>query len=629
MVTGGFAPPGPLLTLSYAGSKGRARWALRAAYGQRYNRERIEFGNGQFGYDSVEGEWYYNQTLYGNADELWRLSQNTGLAGSISFRLSERQTLTFSCLGLNVRTQQYGLEIGRWLYENIQDSAVYAWYWYPTYMLEQSQWGLARLRWQTRTRNINPQVESGFIGQYHAAPNLSAMSYAMYPGDTAWSYDFGLTGDYEAFWYSWHSRTTGLQSYIHPSLEWLPISGRDWLRIKVGLWYSWEQYRARSRILALMPDTTQPSLFTPEVTSLTQIKDIYLPEYRSPGGFWLLDRSTPFNNWYGTTHIGAGYAMMRMTVQRWEGMIGSRYEVYNRSLGHFAFGSLPARTFLRERTMDLLPSFILKYQTGEASHLRAAAYRTLIRPPVTSQIPVKYFGYVYAHFWTGDTLYRSSSAWNIDLRWERVRSQYRLFAIGLFYKALRNLPEIYLEPSSVTTVLVYKTRNRSYGEVGGIELEMREILWGDEVNPRLWGYFNVTLSESGSRFWKAFRDPYNNRLQGQAPYVVNAGVVSRLSEKWEMGSFFNYTGPQIWIIGFDRTIYPHVVEGSRGFWEAQVSRRLGRWEVRLSVWDILNQPYRRLQRAGNLARASRDQIAVRSYQREEWRFYLTVRYRVF
>jgi hypothetical protein len=138
------------------------------------------------------------------------------------------------------------------------------------------------------------------------------------------------------------------------------------------------------------------------------------------------------------------------------------------------------------------------------------------------------------------------------------------------------------------------------------------------------------ISESGSRFWRGLTDPYNERLQGQAAYVVNAGLIGRLTEKWEVGSYFNYTGPQIWAMGFDKNIYPNLVERGRAFWEVQVSRRLGRWDVRVSVGDILNQPYRRVQRVGNAFRPfdpMRD--AQPEWQRDEWRFYLTVRYRVF
>jgi hypothetical protein len=96
-----------------------------------------------------------------------------------------------------------------------------------------------------------------------------------------------------------------------------------------------------------------------------------------------------------------------------------------------------------------------------------------------------------------------------------------------------------------------------------------------------------------------------------------------------VSTFLNYTGPQIWAVGFDRNVYPNIIERGRAFWEWQVVRRLGRWELRASVWDVLNQPYHRIQRVGNENRPfNPDQDAMSVYQRDEWRFYLTVRYRV-
>jgi hypothetical protein len=311
-------------------------------------------------------------------------------------------------------------------------------------------------------------------------------------------------------------------------------------------------------------------------------------------------------------------------------MIGARYEGYERRFWHRPIGGEGYAPFFTERRGDLLPSAIVKCRTGEVHHIRGAAYRTLIRPPAPMQVPMQYLDYLWAFYWGGDTAYETGSAWNADVRWEWVKGPYRLIAVGVFYKALQALPEVYLEPTSYTEVFVFKTRNRSYGEVGGIEVEVREVLWGDVTSPRLWGYVNATISESGSRFWRGLTDPYNERLQGQAPYVVNAGLIGRPTEKWEVGSYFNYTGPQIWGMGFDENIYPNLVERGRAFWEVQVSRRLGRWEVRVSVWDILNQPYRRVQRVGNAFRRfdpMRDAQPV--WQRDEWRFYLTVRYRVF
>jgi hypothetical protein len=623
--TGAFAPPGPLVSISYNGQKGRWQGALRAVYGQRWNRERIVLSDGTF--DSSDGRWRYEEYLNSAIEPVWHLSRNAGLSGTLSYRLSERQGLSLSVLGVGQWSERHSLDQGSYYNSYLGD---YLTYWYPTILLERSQLGMGRLRWSHQGESWSGGVEVGVIGQRYGVPFSGAMNYGMYPGDSVLSYDRELWGSLEVYALTWHSRSGGLQGYGHPYVERRWGSREHWIKVRIGGWYSWEGQRNEARLVGLMPDTTQASILTPEVLLIDGIREVYAEGNRVPGGFWLVDRTGDYYRWRAQTIIGAGYGMVRAGWGRWEGMIGARYEGYERRFWHWPIGGEGYDPFFTERRGDLLSSAIVKYRTGEVHHIRGAAYRTLIRPPATMQVPMQYFDYLWGFYWGGDTAYKTGSAWNADVRWEWVKGPHRLIAVGLFYKALQALPEVYLEPSSYTEVSVFKTRNRSYGEVGGIEVEVREVLWGDVTSPRLWGYVNATISESGSRFWRGLTDPYNERLQGQAPYVVNAGLIGRPTEKWEVGSYFNYTGPQIWAMGFDRNIYPNLVERGRAFWEVQVSRRLGRWEVRVSVWDILNQPYRRVQRVGNAFRPfdpMRDAQPV--WQRDEWRFYLTVRYRVF
>lgn len=627
--TGAFAPPGPLLTISYTTRKKQWEGALRLTYGQRYNQERAHFDWGDF--DSSDGEWRFRRNLYAEVRPIWKISQNFGLSCSFAYIPSEKDRLGFSLLGIGQNLQRYGLEQGKYFNEDVGNGGAYVPYWYSSSFLENSRLGMGKLYWSHRGNKWSWKTEVGLIRQSYRVPFGGAMNYAIYPGDSVLRYELEMWGADEAYALTWHSSSWANQMYGHAYLERRWGSTHSWVTMRGGVWYSQEWQGNEARFLGLLPDSAnQPYIFQPEALTLAGIREVFREAYRVPGGFWLLERTGDYHRWRAQTLIGAGYGMLRMGWERWEGMIGARYEVYERRFWHKPVGGWAYVPFFIERRGDLLPSLIVKYRAGERSHLRGAIYRTLIRPPAPAQVPMKYFEHIWAYYWGGDTTYTTGWSWNGDLRWEWVKTSYQSVAVGIFFKALRSLPEVYLEPSSYTEVFVFKTRNRSYGEVGGIEVEVREVLWGDVTSPRLWGYVNAMISESGSRFWRGLTDPYNERLQGQAAYVVNAGLIGRPTEKWEVGSYFNYTGPQIWGMGFDKNIYPNLVERGRAFWEVQVSRHLGRWEVRVSVWDILNQPYRRVQRVGNAFRPfdpMRDAQPV--WQRDEWRFYLTVRYRVF
>jgi hypothetical protein len=106
--TGAFAPPGPLVSISYNGQKGRWQGTLRAVYGQRWNRERIVFSDGTF--DSSDGRWRYEEYLNSAIESVWHLSRNAGLSGTLSYRLSERQGLSLSVLGVGQWSERHSLE---------------------------------------------------------------------------------------------------------------------------------------------------------------------------------------------------------------------------------------------------------------------------------------------------------------------------------------------------------------------------------------------------------------------------------------------------------------------------------------------------------------------------------------
>jgi hypothetical protein len=458
--TGAFAPPGPLVSVSYNGQKGRWQGTLRAVYGQRWNRERIVFSDGTF--DSSDGRWRYEEYLNATVEPVWHLSRNAGLSGTLSYRLSERQGLSLSVLGVGQWSERHSLEQGSYYNPYLGDVM----FWYPTILLERSQLGMGRLRWSHQGESWSGGVEVGVIGQRYGVPFSGAMNYVMYPGDSVLSYERDLWGSIEVFALTWHSRSGGLQGYGHPYVERRWGSREHWIKVRIGGWYSWEGQRNEARSVGLMPDTTQASILTPEVLLIDRIREVYAEGNRVPGGFWLVDRTGDYHRWRAQTIIGAGYGMVRAGWGRWEGMIGARYEGYERRFWHRPIGGEGYAPFFTERRGDLLPSAIVKYRTGEVHHIRGAAYRTLIRPPAPMQVPMQYFDYLLAYYWGGDTAYKTGSAWNADVRWEWVKGPHRLIAVGVFYKALQALPEVYLEPSSYAEVAVFKTRNRSYGGSG-------------------------------------------------------------------------------------------------------------------------------------------------------------------
>ncbi|MCS6790538.1 MAG: outer membrane beta-barrel protein [Bacteroidia bacterium] len=456
------------------------------------------------------------------------------------------------------------------------------------------------------------------------------MNYAQYPGEPELSYEKELYGEYQIYAQVWTSRSRARQGYLHPWAERRWEIPWGWLQVRVGSWFSHETQTFQGRQLGYMPDTAggAPNVLDPEVYSLSFIRRVYDSEYISPGGWYLIERTGDLHRHRGRTITLAGYSWLRTALGRqWEALFGLRYEYWQRKLRHtpiVAAQEVPLKTF---QDAHLLPALLIKYRWAEQHSLRLGGNFTLIRPPLPSQVPLRFFDFMYAYYWSGDLALSTAQNYNAELRYEWLSDRNNLLAVGIFYKYLRNLPEIYMTPASYTAVFNYSNRRRKWGEVMGIELEARKTLWENQRN-RAWGYFTLALSESALEqpLWRKI-DRLEGRLQGHSPIVGNLGIIYQYAQ-WEAALFANYTHRQIWAIGFDPYIFPHILENSRWTGEFQVSYKVGRWEVRAAILDFINMPYKRIQWVGNTKRRSSDGQAIPLQERWSYRGYLTLRYRV-
>ncbi len=459
------------------------------------------------------------------------------------------------------------------------------------------------------------------------------MNYARYPGTQPLVYEQELYGPSEIYAQVWTSATQARQLYAHPYAERRWSTPWGWLQVRLGGWASVEHQRTRARQLGFMTDTAGggPNILDPAVYDISGIRDVYNPAYIRPGGWYLIERTGDFHRHRGITTLLAGYTWLRLAAgERFEGLAGIRYEAWNRSIYHIPLSTEKETFASRPKDGYWLPSFLLKYRLTEQQSLRLGSSLTLLRPPLSAQVPMPFFDYFYAFYWQGaPDIIKTGQALNADLRYEWMANQNKILSVTLFYKYLRDFPELYLIPSSYTLTFAYATRSRRWGEVVGAELEARYPLWETEKD-HLWSYFTFTLSESGaetSALRKIATQP-SRRLQGHAPIVANLGLLYD-RRRYELALFSNYTASQIWAIGFDPYVFPHVIEERRLTAEAQFTYRFSdRWEASIAIWDFVNQPYRRTQRLGNAGRYDPDRDALMVWERPAYRMYFTVRYRI-
>lgn len=624
-----WAPPGGLLTLAYDYAKEKWRFSLRGAFSRRHLRSLFEFNNGNF--IEEDGSWRFEPVLFSTSRSSGHsYSQGGGFSYHVSLQPTPAHTFTIEGIALGNTYQRCILDESYYINPDI-DSTQFVYSYYPSFLTQRSFFGVVRPGWTFRRGGWQAGVQSGFILQHQHIPQSGAMNYVRYPGTTEVVYEQELYNESEIYAQVWTSRVQAHQLYVHPYLSRRWERGERWIEARIGGWVSQELQRFRGRQLGFMTDTAGggPNVLDPAVYALENIRAVYSPEHIRPGGWYLIERTGDFHRHAGQTRIYAGYAWLRSAFHpNWEILLGGRYEAWQRTIQHIPIATETAQTFLRLTDAHFLPSFLLKYRLSEYQALRGGVSLSLIRPPLPSQVPLPYFDYLWAYYWIGDSTLRTGRSYNAELRYEWLKDKDNLIAVGVFYKQLRNLPEVYLVPASFNLVFTYSTRQREWGDVFGIEVESRRTLWQGE-KARIWSYLTLTISESGleQSVWRKI-GRLDGRLQGHAPIVGNTGLLYT-RPRWEAAVFANYTAPQIWAIGFDPYVYPHLVEEGRWIAEGQVSYRLGeRWEVRLAIWDLINQPYRRTQRVGNANAFEPDRDALSIWEQQAYRFYVTLRYKL-
>ncbi|MCX8112568.1 MAG: hypothetical protein N3E49_05155 [Bacteroidia bacterium] len=619
-------PPGVLLSLSLDKRLVRGGLALRAAYSRRYLTSEFSFQHGTF--VEKDGRWSFESHLDPVRNSpLHVYNQSGGLSWHAHYSPTLAHALTLEGFFLASTVQKFSLEEALYINPDI-DSTRKVYSWYSSLLVQRSWLGIIRPGWSFNFGEWQGRVQLGFVSQKNAIPQAGAMNYVRYPDSLDIVYERELYNESEIYAQIWTSKVSAFQGYVHPHIERRWGSQDRWIQLRVGGWYSLEQQRFRGRQVGFMPDTAGGFPFmNPNALSLSLIREVYSPSYIQPGGWYLIDRTSNYHRHRGTTQLSAGYGWIRASWNpRWEILGGLRYETWQRHIWNVPVASEQETTLVKITEAHLLPAMLLKYRIGEIQTLRIGTNLTLIRPPFPTQVPLAYFDYFWGIYWRGDQNVQTGRSWNADIRWEWLRSKAQLFAIGLFYKRIWHLPETYLEPASYTLTFSYAIRSRSWGEILGIELETRYPIW-ETGGSRLWSYATLTVSESGLEqpVWGKI-GWLEGRLQGHAPIVGNAGLIYT-HPRYELAGFLTYTSLQIWAIGFDPYIYPHVIERGRVMVEGQATYRLGdRWELRLAVWDFINQPYRRTQQVGNVSKFRVGQDTQPTWERWAYRFYLTVRY---
>jgi outer membrane receptor for ferrienterochelin and colicin len=268
---------------------------------------------------------------------------------------------------------------------------------------------------------------------------------------------------------------------------------------------------------------------------------------------------------------------------------------------------------------NLLPSVNLTYNFSERSLLRAAYGQTVNRPEFREIAPFTFYDFILNRVVTGNPALKNASIQNFDLRYELYPTPSEIVSVAAFYKHFVNPIEVVFTSSSNPNVS-FDNAHSAYS--AGLEFEIRkslEKMTGISALDKINLLFNasVILSRVKLNTDIANTQSDNRPLQGQSPYLINAGLnYNDIQSKFQLNLLFNVIGKRIYAVGNNfGTIYPDWYELPRNIIDITFSKGItDKILIKGGINDILNQKALILQDGNQDHKfdSSKDQI-IQSY----------------
>lgn len=328
---------------------------------------------------------------------------------------------------------------------------------------------------------------------------------------------------------------------------------------------------------------------------------IFLKNNFSQTGFQMItDLQNPQDKYVGASALSAGYFMFDNKLgENFRLIWGSRFEYFEQFLKSNQSGTDKAQVIDTDK-FDFLPSANLTYSPNKKVNVRAAISRTVARPEFREIAPFTFFDFETIASTAGTPDLKRSSIINADVRYEYYPKAGEILSLGAFYKDFTDPIELRLNSASVATRRQYQFQNAEKANLFGLEAEFRKSLSFLSENSswleRL--YFNGNVSVIFSEVTLGNVDASGNKLpstqrplQGQSPYLINAGFQYDSEKGTSMSLLYNRIGQRLALVGNDD--FGDIYEKPRDLVDFQISQKVLRkkGEVRLTIGDIFNQAY--------------------------------------
>ncbi len=366
----------------------------------------------------------------------------------------------------------------------------------------------------------------------------------------------------------------------------------NWLKEKQSFKLGYvNQYKEREFQTRFLTYKKSPYGTFNESLLLLSSDKIFNKENIHPNGFIIEDITSNTDRYNATSLLNAGYALFDNRFSEKIRLVwGVRIESFDQKVNTRDLSGRPVE--VSNDNFDVLPSASFTYSFSKKQNLKLALSQTVSRPEFRELANFSYYDFVTNSSIIGNPDLQRSLNTNADIRYEIFPNAGEIFSVSGFYKIFKNPIEQAILSGSVPSNRIRTFINSDEADTYGAELEVRKKL--NFLGKKTWlentiVYANVAIIKSAVNISSLNLESKERPLQGQSPYLINAGILYNTSKNGLAFSLlYNRTGERIADVGFAG--YPDIYERARDIVDLQIGKQIGKnGELKLNVSDLLNQ----------------------------------------
>lgn len=326
------------------------------------------------------------------------------------------------------------------------------------------------------------------------------------------------------------------------------------------------------------------------------VQDILVPDNYGVGKLYIQEETSNIDSYEGHNKLIASYLAINIPINSFNIYGGVRFEHNLMRLTNYKSEVNFDKKDTDYKTTDIFPSLNVSYNLNKDNILRFAYGMSINRPEFREVSPASYYDFDLFNRIIGNPDLQSAYIHNLDLKYEFYPTSAEMFSLTLFYKHFKNP----IEWTFINTgggSRIYTFENATKADNLGIEIDIKKRL--DFIGLKEFSLVaNASFIHSKVKFDDS-RIENERPLQGQSPYLVNAGLFYENDKsQLNIGLMYNIVGKRIVGIGMrsknqNSTInddIPDMYEMPRNMLDLAISKKWGtHFELSASIKDILAQ----------------------------------------